>query len=194
MRNAMVRCTPVLIIASCLSFSTARAQDWLMEYLKEKNNNPNDLIASLPNEMKRAIGSKAPALSFQRIENDSSDALTNYTGRTVIVNFWHINCSGCRMQLPELSRLQTEYAQRGLSIIYISNDAKEALQNFFSKNNTEGVKATMNAKQLSRPYQLLATPSAFVVDPEGIVREAWLGPEKYDALEKRILPYLPIKK
>ncbi|MDZ7343880.1 MAG: TlpA family protein disulfide reductase [candidate division KSB1 bacterium] len=189
----MGRFANVLIIVSCFSFSPGLTQDWLMEYLKGGMSNPNDLVASLRNEMKKAIGSKAPSFSFQRIESDSSETLHNYTGRTVIVNLWHTNCSGCRMQLPELSRLQKEYARRGLSVIYISHENKETLINFFSKNNTEGVKATMSTKQLSRPYQLLATPSAFVVDPEGVVREVWIGPEKYEALERHILPYLPTK-
>jgi peroxiredoxin len=168
-------------------------QDWINDLFKQGLTNPNDIVATLRTEMEKAVGKKAPTLTFQSIDQGSADSLAAYLGKVVIVNFWKTNCSGCRIQLPQLSRLQQTYSDQGLAVIYISPDDSSTLANFFAQHKTFGFRVTMSSKELTRPFQLLATPSAFLADKEGTIREVWIGPETFDALEKRVLPYLASK-
>jgi hypothetical protein len=66
---------------------------------------------------------------------------------------------------------------------------------YFSTNEISGIKGILKPDQLNKPYQMLATPSSLIVDREGIVRDTWIGPlNNYEELERRILPFLDLKK
>ena len=182
----------VLLLGLSLFIGTlpAQGQNWVKEYLKDGFPHPDSLVADLESEMQGAIGKEAPSFPFRPIGETRSETLADYAGKTVVVNFWKTNCSGCIAQLPYLAKLQKMYADQELAVIYISPEDQKTLNRFISEHDMAGVKRTMDLADLSRPYQLLATPSAFVVDPEGKVRAAWIGPQKFEQIEKRVAPYV----
>lgn len=167
----------------------AQPQSWVAE-LWQSNPDPDSLVANLELELESAEGEDAPSFSFDRLDGDGAKTLSDYEGQTVVVNFWKTNCSGCKMQFPHLSNLQKTYADQGLKVIYLSPQEKSTIQRFWEKHDIAGLVGQINKKELTRPYQLLATPSAFVVDPDGKVREAWIRPETFEQLEARVTPYL----
>jgi len=186
----MIRSTVVMIIIILLIQSKTFAQDWINEFLNEGQADPSDIVGSFLMEMENAIGKNAPNIVFEDIKDGAIDSLSNYIGKVVLVNFWHTNCSGCIMQLPELNRLQETYIDSEFIVIYVSSEESTVLSDYFMDNKTEGYKVRVDRANLERPFQLLATPSAFIADSEGVVRDVWIGPEKYDNIKKRIVPYL----
>jgi peroxiredoxin len=179
----MKRFLSLLAFASVLLFSAApvEAQSW---------SNTDSLVANLESEMEGAEGKSAPSFQFQPLGKEKAETLSDYAGQTVVVNFWNTNCSGSTGQLPDLSKLQEAYADQGLNVIYISSQDESAVRRFWEEKNIAGSVARMSRQDLSRPFQFVATPSAFVVGPSGKVRETWLGPETFEQLEARIKPYL----
>lgn len=141
--------------------------------------------------MSRSIGHEAPALTFRHLDGGTVHTLADFRGQAVVLMFWNTHCSGCKMQMPELSQLQADYADRGLTVIYLSSESKETLHRFFAKHERQGVKGQVKWNNLTEPYQLLATPSTFIIDPDGMVREAFIGPRDYAALEQLVTPHLP---
>ena len=185
----MKRFLSLLVFASVLLFSAApvEAQSWVMEVMQS---NTDSLVANLESEMEGAEGKSAPSFQFQPLGKEKAETLSDYAGQTVVVNFWNTNCSGCKDQFPDLSKLQEAYADQGLNVIYISSQDESVVRRFWEEKNIAGSVARMSRQDLSRPFQFVATPSAFVVGPSGKVRETWLGPETFEQLEARIKPYL----
>lgn len=151
---------------------------------------PDSIVARLEAEMQDAVGDKAPAVSFEDIADSGSETLQDYAGNTVVVNFWKTDCSGCRAQLPDLSKLHDTFKDRGLRVIYISPEREQKIKDFLAEREIDGLPRKTNPQDLERPYQLIATPSAYVVDAEGTIQSAWMGPETFEKLRERVAPYV----
>lgn len=94
------------------------------------------------------------------------------------------------MQIPELTRLHGLYAEEGLEIIYISDEPRSDLVTFRKENEMGGMIARTERAELISPYQYFATPSTYLLDRSGLVREAWIVPKEFDELEELAAPYL----
>lgn len=51
--------------------------------------------------------------------------LSSFKGHVVLVNVWATWCAPCRMEMPTLSHLQSDYADKGLKVIAISTDPED---------------------------------------------------------------------
>jgi len=49
-------------------------------------------------------------------------ALRHYRGQVTLVNFWATWCAPCRIEIPDLMRLQAKYGARGLVVLGIAMD------------------------------------------------------------------------
>ena len=74
------------------------------------------------------VGQPAPAMAFDSVNGKGRVSLDQYRGKFVLVDFFAGWCPGCIEALPELHKLQKQYADR-LVILGVSLDTeKETLQ------------------------------------------------------------------
>jgi len=176
-----------------LAISSTHAQEWVNDWVAK---NPglmskgDSMVTLLKLDFQKAIGTAAPTFTFQRLDDDKIDSLIDFRGKVALVNFWNTHCSGCRYEMPDLGHLQDSLSEKGFQVIFLSSETKDVLVQYFTNHMISGMKGILNRNQLKPPYQMLAVPSSFVVDRNGIVRETWIGPLRLDVLVKRILPYL----
>jgi len=52
----------------------------------------------------------------------AQQALTNYRGRVVVLNFWATWCEPCKKEMPDLSAIQNDYAAFGVQVIGATGD------------------------------------------------------------------------
>lgn len=62
--------------------------------------------------------------------NNTTQALAQYRGKTLVVNFWATWCPPCREEMPELSLLHTEFESKNVMVIGIAIDASEPVNTF----------------------------------------------------------------
>ena len=70
-----------------------------------------------------AAGGRPMAPDFTLPDLDGHQfALRHYRGQVTLVNFWATWCAPCRIEIPDLMRLQAKYGARGLVVLGIAMD------------------------------------------------------------------------
>ena len=97
--------------------------------------------------------------------------LSDFRGRTVLLNFWASWCSPCIQELREFDYLAKDYADAGLSVLAISidgniEDAREVVRRL---NLSYPVLSDPLSMAISR-FGAPSVPTTFIVDPEGYLR------------------------
>jgi peroxiredoxin len=118
----------------------------------------------------------------------------DFDGQVVLVNFWATWCKPCREEMPMLSSLQEEFAERGLTVVGIALDDVEQARQYAASLAIEYpiLVGSGDVMVTLRKYGNLAgtLPYSVLIDRQGIVRWAFLGPLERQSLQEQINPLL----
>jgi peroxiredoxin len=124
------------------------------------------------------VGELAPAFELP----DSKGRLVfleSFKGKVLFLNFWAPWCLSCRMELPELERLNGRYGEAGFEVIGIGLDASEAAVTKFLQKTPLSFSILLDKKGKSADaYRVSGLPSSFIVGRDGTIRYRHLGFEK----------------
>src|SRR5690606_34328459 len=67
--------------------------------------------------------------SFPDVNGDLQ-AIRQWQGKTIVVNFWATWCPPCLEEMPELSRMYRQYQPQGLVVLGISSDEPDKIRMF----------------------------------------------------------------
>jgi thiol-disulfide isomerase/thioredoxin len=100
-----------------------------------------------------------------------SGTLPATEGRVVLVDFWASWCGPCKASFPAYSKLQSDYANRGLVIVAVSVDENAAAYERFVKNlHPQFVTVHDKAQQLVRQVKVPTMPTCYLIGRDGKVR------------------------
>jgi len=121
-------------------------------------------------------------------------ALAQWRGKVVVVNFWATWCAPCREEMPEFIKAQSEYGSKGLQFVGIAVDQADKIDQFAKEIglNYPALVGGFGAMELSKSLgnSLMALPFTVVVDRKGGIAYTQLGmlkPDKLQALLKELL-------
>ena len=86
------------------------------------------------------VGSPAPDVSLKMLDG-TSIKLADLKGNVVVLDFWATWCPPCRREIPMLSRLAAQWADRGIVVVGVAVDRRQAVASY--------------AQELRIPYPLL---------------------------------------
>lgn len=138
-----------------------------------------------------ATNSAAVANLLSQSLNDANgqvQQLSQWKGRTLIVNFWATWCTPCVDEMPELSTLQKEVEPAGMQIIGIGIDSAANISEFALKYKISyplyvgGASGTELARQLGN--QAGGLPFTVLIGRDGEVKKTYLGRLKMDEVRK----------
>jgi thiol-disulfide isomerase/thioredoxin len=122
-------------------------------------------------------------------------ALSQWRGKVLVVNFWATWCAPCRQEMPEFVDVQAHDGPKGLQFVGIAVDDPDKVRTFAKelKLNYPALIGGYGAIELSKTLgnDLAALPFTIVVDRQGRVAHTQLGPLKratLDGLLARLLP------
>ena len=139
------------------------------------------------------LGQKVKAPQFElRDVNGRLVRLSNYQGKVILINFWATWCPPCRAEMPDLVKLQREYAKRGLQIIGITYppERKDRVRRFARslKVNYPIILGTRRIKARFSSDETL--PLTIVIDRDGHVHEIISGILLREEFDEKIKPLL----
>ncbi len=87
----------------------------------------------------------------------------------VLVDFWASWCAPCRKEIPNLKRIYSEFSGKGLQIVSVSIDQKQA--SWFKALDQEGMvwPNLWDNNNVDDLFLVKAIPAMFLVDEKGIV-------------------------
>ena len=76
-----------------------------------------------------------PEFSFPDIA-EKTHSISEWKGKTLVINFWATWCQPCLKEIPEFVQLQTNYAKQNVQFIGIAIDELPAVMRY---KNTAGI-------------------------------------------------------
>lgn len=150
----------VLFVAFVL-LGTLRAMEvlrWRMDQLE----------ATMPSRMGRSglkPGKKAPVFKLPSVVGPEM-GLGDFAGRKVLVVFVQSGCGPCGAIAPDLNRVHREGK---VQVLVVNNADREAGLKWASESEAEFPVLLQDKWTISKRYEVMATPFAFLVDEKGIV-------------------------
>ncbi|TCD29748.1 TlpA family protein disulfide reductase [Pedobacter psychrodurus] len=139
------------------------AAERIKEYIKKISATPNG----------------ANAIDFQKVDmNGKPVRLTDFKGKTVLLDFWGSWCGPCRASNPHLKKLYEKYQSKGFEIIAIAQEQKKLLSEartawlkaieedgltYINVLNNDGIEK----QNLVRDYNIMAFPTKILISAEG---------------------------
>ena len=139
-------------------------------------------------ERKAAIGQNVE-LNLEDLFG-TQQSLSQFKGRIVILNFWATFCLPCREEMPDLAKIQNEYAALGVQVIGASTDEVSDRPKIlkFIKETRVNFPVWMGATtaDMSRFGLGGALPGTVVIDKSGKIVKVISGVVKAEDLRKDI--------
>jgi thiol-disulfide isomerase/thioredoxin len=96
--------------------------------------------------------------------------LSDYKGKVVLVNFWATWCGPCRMEIPDLIKLQEELGPKGFTVLGLSNDDTEDVVVAFNKEAKFNYPILMATPEIRAAFgDPPGLPASFLINKEGKV-------------------------
>jgi thiol-disulfide isomerase/thioredoxin len=119
-------------------------------------------------DAKISPGEAFPSLAEAEL---SGGSLPETAGKVMLVDFWASWCAPCKASFPIYSRLQADYASRGLSVIAIGVDeTSSAFSAFVARQEPLFSTLHDSKRKLVRLVEVPTMPTSYLLDREGKVR------------------------
>ena len=121
------------------------------------------------------VGEPAPPIVATTLEGEPFD-LADLRGRPVVVNFWGPSCVPCREEMPLLADKAEQHADDGFAIVgVLMNDPVEPAIAFEDQYGSTWPTVEDPDGAIKTAYRVVARPTSYFVDAEGIVRSIQQG-------------------
>ncbi|MBU8771162.1 TlpA disulfide reductase family protein [Cytobacillus oceanisediminis] len=149
----------------------------------DKMEDPEDLPVGLEK------GNLAPDFELTDMEGNPVK-LSDYRGKAVLLNFWASWCPPCRAEMPHMEKLYNKYKDENFDILAVNLTNTEKNSGDAEKFVKElGLTFTipMDVKgEAGSEYNIMAYPTSYFIDSDGVIREKVLGALNEEYMEKEI--------
>ncbi|SDI45436.1 Thiol-disulfide isomerase or thioredoxin [Bradyrhizobium lablabi] len=128
---------------------------------------------------------RLPDLAFEDADGKPKK-LSDWRGKTVLVNLWATWCVPCRKEMPALDSLQTKLGGKDFEVVAINIDTRDAEKpkNFLKDGNLAGLSYFSDQKakvfqDLKNIGKALGMPTSVLVDGQGCEIANIAGPAEW---------------
>lgn len=136
-------------------------------------------------------GRAAPNFKLATVDG-GAQALQDFRGKYVLVNFWASWCGPCRGETPELQAFYSQ--EKGKPFIVVGVNQQETPSDAAAFVKDFGVTYPMlldRSGDVSQAYRVgHGLPESFLIDPNGVIQKTYLGALQPTDLEQIVAEYL----
>jgi peroxiredoxin len=134
-------------------------------------------------------GNLAPEFSLFDLAGNEV-RLSDYRGKKVLLNFWATWCPPCKAEMPYMQEYYEEYQKDGFEILAVNatvtENSTEDVVKFVEENGLTFPIPMDEKNQVSSGYEIMAYPTSFFIDSDGVIRSKIIGGMTKEYLEDEI--------
>jgi peroxiredoxin len=110
-------------------------------------------------------------------------SLSDYRGKPILFVFWASWCSSCKEEISLLEKFARKKDQLAIFLVAIDGENEKRIQRIL-KNEKITLPVFLDVKEkIARTYGIRMVPTAFLVDPEGVMLGMIVGQRDWEAPE-----------
>lgn len=132
----------------------------------------------------RSGGNARPSYQVVTLAGDTLGA-ESLRGKVVLVNFWATWCGPCRVEMPLLEAMYARHRDRGFVLLGLSVDRGGAplVRDYLRSRGVTYPVAIVGGREEGAFGGVRGYPTSFLLDRDGVVRHAVIGPLAPASLE-----------
>ncbi len=108
--------------------------------------------------------------------------LSDYRGKVVFLNFWATWCAACVVEMPAMEKLHRRLKDKDFVMVAINMQESDAqVKAFFEKLKLSFTALLDSSGEVAAGFAVNALPTTFVLDKEGRIVGAAIGPREWDS-------------
>ncbi len=125
-----------------------------------------------PNKL---IGKKAPDWTLQNHEKKEI-SLTDLKSKVLMIQFTSVSCGPCRVSIPFLKELSTEYEKSDFDFVAIECSSKNTnVLKHYKQRHEFDYEFLLSTKEILKEYSISSFPVFFILDENRIVKKVIYG-------------------
>jgi len=121
------------------------------------------------------VGAKAYDFALNDLQGNPV-LLSDFRGKSVMVNFWAVWCGPCRYEIPAMVQLHRELQGQGFEILAVNvGDSPDKAASFAEQYGITFPVLLDRSAKVAVAYSVNAIPTSVFVDGSGIVRAVRVG-------------------
>ncbi len=124
------------------------------------------------------VGERAPDFALEDAATGRLVRLSDYRGKTVVLNFWATWCVPCRSEMPDLQHaFEAHQAPGDLVVIGVDDKEPSGIVTGFTKDLGITFPILLDrTSDVRTHYGVVGLPGTFFIDREGVIRSQNFGP------------------
>lgn len=136
-----------------------------------------------------------PVFSLGDVAGESR-SITEWDGKALLINFWATWCPPCRREIPLLNELQARHGPRGLQVIGIALDSRQAVAEYQQKTPLDypSLYGELDAIAVGKQFglDLYGLPVSVLTDRQGRIVAVHMGELLREEAEAFLAKALPL--
>ncbi len=160
----------------------------IYDYTKDRTATNNQQQTTEEAEVGIKKGNIAPDFELLNL-NGNPVKLSDFTGKKVILNYWATWCPPCRAEMPHMEKFYNDNEKDVVVLAVNLTNTEQNRDNVSDFVEDFGLTFPVIMDEegdVSSTYQVIAYPTSYMIDSQGIIQEVFQGAINYDIMEKAI--------
>jgi peroxiredoxin len=117
--------------------------------------------------VKPRVEKPAPDFLLRTLKGESVQ-LSQFKGKTILLNFWATWCEACKEEMPSMQRLYESMSSQGVEVIAVSIDRKnkDRVQDFVASHELTFPILLDQSQKVRKDYFILGLPTSYLIGPD----------------------------